>query len=119
MKFQIQKISPATWSVTPLEGKFQGQQIGVAESVNLRDATFHARTITGNLQSTWGLEITNPLIYEDGVTIKGLGIGKNFDKTPTTRLDMDFNGVKIHHRTCKGARTVVTDGPYIYAKQPF
>lgn len=119
MKIQIQKISSNTWGITPLEGKFCGQQIGVAESIDLRDATFEARTIKGNLQSTWGLEITNPLIYDDGVTVKGLGIGKNFGKTPSTRLDMDYDGIKVHRRQCLGARAVVADGPFIYAKQPF
>jgi hypothetical protein len=76
MKIRIEKELPQTWIITPLEGNFEGQVIGTADGVYLKNTTIKNGIITGDVISVWGAQLIEEA-HSDIILLRALGIGLN------------------------------------------
>lgn len=67
------------WNVYPESGTFQGQLIGRADGLSLRAVDLHDGEVSGEVTAVWGLEVYDPMIFNDPRTVRGLRIGFGFD----------------------------------------
>jgi hypothetical protein len=88
------------WLLIPIEGKFTGKLVGVADHVSLIDVTRYSNTMRGKLMGVWGLTLLKE--HLDAVTSKGLVGKRPFDMTGLRPVPIDY---------FSEARRVVVQGP--------
>ena len=87
MQVQIYKTDE-TINIVPLEGRFQGRTVGLADAVALSDARKVEHGVIGTLDSTWGLTLLSDAL--DAKTIKGVVGARPFNYKGMRETD-DFD----------------------------
>ena len=106
MKVSLTRDNDNNWVVTPLEGRFAGQQVAVCEGVTLRFAELEQEALVGDMTALWG-GVVIEAVHSDPFTVRGLGIGRPFDCRSRLPIHWDgsayrsYTGVRI-----KSARAV-------------
>lgn len=80
------------WDVYPESGMFQGKHIGRADGLSLRNVSLHKGEVSGEVTAVWGLEVYDPMIYNDPRTIRGLRIGFGFDMREQSSIEEGADG---------------------------
>ena len=79
MRIKIEQAHSGAWLLTPQSGKFCGKVVAIADGISMRNVTFEGAYIYGEARAVYGLMPMGGLIFLDPDTIKGLGLGGNFN----------------------------------------
>lgn len=83
----------SAWNVRPLSGPFLGQCVARADGISLKNALVEEDEITGEVVAVWGLEVIEPMIFNDPRTIRGLGLGRAFDMREQAPFEVTEHGL--------------------------
>lgn len=83
------------WDVYPQSGLFCGKLVGRADGLAMMNVRVTGDTVTGEVTAVWGLEVLDPMVYNDPRTIRGLGVGRSFDMREQVPLVVGHRGLQI------------------------